>query len=252
MVKKMRVTLLDESLITISDRLVGQNLELDNGPTEKHKGPLKLEVVLQDKDDVDKVKAYIDRLVGDLPLPVKKIYGKKDQDEPDLAPVEDYLKEVTEQCKTQTELIKKLRGDKFVFLDSTYMADFGIPINLDPKHAEKYQFMVRQLKEAKNPKADKWDPQLAFGIKLIGKKVSKVQVYLYSDFKETLEMPIGKEELLKPRKQKFTKFPPYMTEEERLKYQIETRTLANNKDKSPSKFYKRWTPDVERHNKELQ
>ena len=73
---KMRITLLDSELRCISDRLVDQATEFMQGAKVKHTDPIKLEVVLTSKNDVESLKTYLDQLVGNLPIKVIGTRGR--------------------------------------------------------------------------------------------------------------------------------------------------------------------------------
>ena len=47
------------------------------------------------------------------------------------------------------------------------------------------------------------------------------------------------------KKQDALRFPAFMSPEERLKFRKEHRDLLANPDKTQSKFFKRWAPDVQ-------
>ena len=56
---KMRITLLDSELRCISDRLVDQATEFMQGAKVKHTDPIKLEVVLTSKNDIESLKTSL-------------------------------------------------------------------------------------------------------------------------------------------------------------------------------------------------
>lgn len=245
---KMRIQLLDANLVTLKDRLVDQDTEFTLGAPEKHTGPIKLEVVLRDKADVDGIKKYLDQLLGNLPIAERKVYTKKASTEIQLEPVVELLAEVKAKCKTQDEVIKYLRERNFVFMTAQGLEDRQLGVEIKDEHKEKYQFMVRQLKEAKDPKIDKYDPQLVLGINFMAKG-KFIQVYLYQKFSDKLQMPWAEKSDINFKKVAALRFPHYMIQEERDKYSLEVRKMKLNPEYKPSKLYLRWEPVVKEFNK---
>lgn len=246
---KMRISPLDKRLVKLDDRLVMMDPELVNGPKEKHKGPVTLEVTLRDQDDIMLFKAYLDRLLGDLPLPEKKVYktGKKAVSLLDEEPLRDLLKDMERKCKTMDAMIKYLRDKGFVFVTLEFLKDMDIPIKHRPGHVE-YQFLVRKIKEAKNPVNDKYDPQLVIGVQFAPVKKKGAKVYLYNEFDKTIELEWEKKSDINFKKIKLTRFPPYMTRDEREKYRLEERKYQLNPELEKSKFWNRWNEPVEKYN----
>lgn len=244
---KMRVKLLDKQGIVLQDRLVDQGIEFMSGPQVKHKGPLTLEFTLKDQGDVVKLKEYIERLTGDLPIMPRKVYAKKgaapDLELYDAEPLKELVLEIEQKCKDQQQVINYLRERNFTILTPDFLSDYKLPIQLEDKD-KKYQYLVRQLKEAKDPKADKYDPQLAVGVKLIGDKIEKVKIYLYGKFHKALSLPWPKETKINFKKIIFTVFPHYMVYEERTKWGLEQRKLLQNPKAKPSKFFLRWEKSI--------
>lgn len=248
---KMRIKTLDNNLVTISDRLVDQDTEFNLGPKDKHTGPIQVEVVLRDKSDVERFNKYLSQLTGQLPIPERKVYAKKaGADTEDLAPIEDMLKEVL-KCKTQDEVITYLRDRNFKFVTAEFIKAKELKIDLLPEQEAEYQFMVRLLKEGKDPKVDKYDPQLAIGIKFIGKKGKFIQVYLYGKHEKKVQMPWAEKSAINFKKVAAMRFPHYMIQDERDKYSLEVRKLKLNPELKPSKFFLRWKPAVDAENKNI-
>lgn len=79
---KMRVTLLSDNGGVISDRLIDATTEMNLGPKETYKGPVRVEVTLTNSQEVDNFKRYLDRLSGNLPLKNTLVRGRK----PSMAP----------------------------------------------------------------------------------------------------------------------------------------------------------------------
>ena len=63
---KLRITTLEENGSYIQDRLVDAYTEMNSGPKVQHNGPIRIEVTLTCKQDVENFKTYLDRLVGNL------------------------------------------------------------------------------------------------------------------------------------------------------------------------------------------
>lgn len=247
---KMRVSLLDKNLVKMEDRLVDQDTEFRLGAKLKHKGPVCLEVTLRDKQDVDDCIKYLGQLLGDLPLAERKVYkaAKKSVGILDAEPIKELLKDIERKCETLDQLIKYLREKGFKFVTSEFISDKGLPVTIKDNHKD-YQFMIRCIKEAKDPKNDKFDPQLILGMKFMGEKKKGAKVYLYNKFEKTLEIDWEKKSDINFKKIQLTKFPPYMIMEEREKYRAEERKYQLNPDLERSKFWLRWNPAVEEYNK---
>ena len=67
---KLRVTTLSENGTPLSDRLVDAYIEMNSGPKVQHKGPVRVEVTLTNKQDIDNFKELqklIDEIEGDIP-----------------------------------------------------------------------------------------------------------------------------------------------------------------------------------------
>lgn len=255
---KLRITLLSENGCPISDRLVDAYTELNTGPKIQHDGPIRVECSFQNKQDIELFKNYLDTLSGSLPLKVSTNRGRPSASgAPELeSPREEVLAEVTKMVnegKNQKEITKYLRELGFVFIlteefkmhfkDFEFnLKDIGEP-NDNGQYPNSLSWMVRRIKEAKDPRADKFDPQILFGFSIINGPSKKIVPYLYRERKSVLKAkPV--EKALSFSKVGFTKYPVYMTEEERFKFSLEIRQLLNNPNKKPSKFFMRWLRDV--------
>lgn len=244
--KKIRVQAFDLDGVQLNDRLVEQDIELNTGPKEPHKGPLKIEVNLFEKNDVESFITYLRKLTGDLPIEAP---GKEKVKKPGkvlLAPEqrEDIIKDVL-TLGSQDEIIEYLRGQGFEFLTFDYINSLGLDTGITPDHQDKYQWMMKLVKKAKNPLNNKYDPMLCLGFKLIGKKISTFIIYLYQK-----KYKIGKSDWVDKQKVSFKntemiKFPAYMIQEEKDKFRVELYQLRSNPDRSPSKFFNRWANDIE-------
>nr|DAL07249.1 MAG TPA: hypothetical protein [Caudoviricetes sp.] len=255
---KLRITTLEENLSPISDRLVDAYTELNAGPKIQHNGPIKVEVTLTCKQDIENFKTYLDRLTGNLPLKEISQRGRPSSSTEKAleSPREDILLEVenmVKEGKTQDEVIKYLRGLGFTFILTEdllyYFPDFpfikrdiGEPTD-NHQYPNSYSWLIRCIKRAKDPKTDKFDPMIMFGFSILNGPSRKVIPYLYKERKEVLKVNTGKK-VISFSKAEFTKMPVWMREEERLKFSSEQRALILNPEKQPSKFFTRWASDV--------
>lgn len=247
MEKKLRIQLFDPDGKMLSDRLVTQEPEFSKGPNEKHDGPMRIEFTLDSQPDIEKAKRYLDQLIGILPLGPKKgrkVLSKKIHD-PEHR--ETFLENILSISEDQDQLIKNLRekGFKFVMTDFLKTFDFFDKLDIKKVHLENYQWMILLNKPAKNPKSDKYDPMLLFGIKLMDERSDKVVIYVNGTFHKSVKLEIPEKSEIDFKKTDMIKFPHYMVEEEREKFRYEHRQYKDNPEKKYSKFYKRWKPFVE-------
>lgn len=252
MESKMRIKLYSEDeKELLSDRLVEQSTEFSIGPKNKHKGPLVIEVNLKDQQDVESLKTYLDKLTGDLPLQKKsvKIPSGKGTIELDTSePQEELIKKLLDKSNTQDELVKHLREHDFRFFDTETIAQL-VPeltetVEIKEKH-EGYQWMLRMVKEAKDPRNDKFDYRIMVGIKIVGKRKEKVQVYLFGKYAKTYTKPWESEKKINFKKVKqLMVFPEFMDYEDRKKWRVEHRKVQNNPNHKQSKFYTKSLPFI--------
>lgn len=248
----IRIQLFDDNGL-FSDRMVSQLPEFYAGPKEHHHGPLRIEFTLVSKDDVTSAIEYLRTLTGDLPLKAKgttSTPGRKtsttSNDDIFDNNKEQIIKDLLELHKdNQDTLITELRKSGFIFVHSDFLK-FVIPdtYKLKDIHTTKYEWLVRRTKEAKDPKNDKYDPQILIGISIMNERSDRVVLYTYGEYVNRYKIPVPAKKAIKLSKTNLMKFPHYMNEEERLKYGVEHRTLFNTPDKKPSKFYMRWFKDV--------
>nr|DAW04779.1 MAG TPA: hypothetical protein [Caudoviricetes sp.] len=256
---KLRITLLSENGCPVSDRLVDAYTELNTGPKVQHKGPIRVEVTLENKQDIENFKRYLDGLSGTLPIKENVGRGRptssvvKELESPREDILADVEKMVSEG-KSQGEIVTYLRAIGFVFILTEEFKlhfpefefnkkDVGEP-NDNGQYLNSYSWMVRQIKRAKDPKADKFDPQIIFGFSIINGPNKKVVPYLYKERRKPLKVAKTSSNTLSFSKVGFTKYPAFMIESERLKFSTEIRQLLNNPEKKPSKFFIRWFKDV--------
>lgn len=252
---KMRIKLYDKSEYLMSDRLVEQQTEFNLGPKDKHEGPLSLELNLRDKEDAEKAIQYINKLIGNLPLQNKMKTVKITKGtllEDNAEPLES-LMETALRSFSQEKLITFLRNHNFRFIESDIITEFNEElkekVNIKPIH-HKFQFMIRLVKEAKNPLNDRYDHRLIFGIKLRGTKIEKVVVYLFGKFKTKKEIPWDNAKKINFKKvEKMVVFPAYMDYDERKKWRIEHRKVEiaqeREQEYKPSKFYTKNKPFIQ-------
>lgn len=245
MEKKLRIQLFDEESRLVDDRTVVQGPELSSGPTITHQGLFRIEFTLDCKDDVEKAKIYLDQLIGNLPIGSKKIRKELMKELSDPNQREMFLEKALALATDQDVLIKFLRDNEFKFMMWDFLKIFEFPIVIKEHHQERYQWMLRKIKEAKNPKADKYDPTIIFGIQLLPEHNEKIVVYLNGEFQKIYKVPVPSKPREVFKKTEMMKFPPYMTEEEREKFRYEIRQYQNDPKRIFSKFFVRWRPYVE-------
>ncbi len=254
---KIRIQLLNKEGAIIGDRLVAFASEVYTGPKEKHQGALKIEVDLHDKESVEKFKAYLDRLVGDLPIGVKKL-KKIDEEVLGEHPVDDMIAKLT-KCADQDKAIAYLKGLNYRFVDYQFIEELMDDKKLifTPYHESHptYQWLVLCTKQAKDPANDKYNFSLMVGIKIMGKTRDKILIYKEGVFDSTLPiLPPAKSEFNMKEKKKLTVFPKYMTILERKQWRgfnnkfLAGKTLTGKQEQ----FYLRWKPEVEKMNKKAE
>ena len=245
MEKKTRIQLFDKEGRIISERLVSQDPEFYHGPKEPHDGPMRIEFTFMEKDDVELVKQYLDKLVGILPIEVSTKTTKKIKK---LGLTEDireeFLKSITETEGDQDELIQTLRDRGFVFITSDFIESLQLPINIKKLHKQSLVWMVKLLRRAKDPKNDKYDPMLAFGMNL-DERTEKVVVYLNGEYHSKMAWSLPEKPRETIKKNGLVKFPAYMEQDERDRFRKELRELLDKPESLPSKFFMRWHKWVE-------
>jgi len=254
--KKMRIQQFDTEGNQLSDRLLTQETEFYTGPKEVHKGPIKIEVCLFDQGDISGVITYLNKISGNIPLKQKSTKGKKP-----IAPGSELNTEtrenILEYLKTlpsQDDIINHLRDAGFVFMmtDRLQELTFGdnkLKVNIAEKDQKKYQWMIHCIREAKDPRNDKYDPNLIIGIDLLNKEAKFMVVYLHKERQKSVKVSWAKKSKASFVNSELINFPKYMIADEREKWRIEHRLLLNHPTKKPSKFYLRWEPDVKVGNK---
>lgn len=242
--KKLRIQLFDEEFNMLSDRLVSQYTEFGRGPGEVHEGPLKIEVCLFSKEDVDQFKTYLETMRGHIPMDSYKAKRGRKKAPKDIEGFRDYIAEQMAGYEALPELITMLREQGFLFSSLDLLKDMGYPIQVS-KVYRKYKFMVRLLRKAKNPANDKYDPSLLIGIKggkVIG--ISGEDMLFEKIFDEDADKMIKI-----PAKAK-VKFPDYLNQDERNKFRSEMQLLKDDPERNPTGFYKRWVWEVKQNSPE--
>lgn len=249
---KIRITLFSKSDATtpVSDRLVSFSTEMAAGPKETHDGPFRLDVTLLSDEDTEQLMAYLKQLKGKMPIVDKqpKITKTTNLEKDSMSKIIDTALDK----KTIDDMVTYLRDMNFAFFTHEHLKTItdknGWAFDLkDPKH-EKYQFMARVLRLAKDPKNDKIDPTIFFGIKLLGKRVDKIQVYVSGKHSSMVKMKWSDSSNINFKvKEKFYKFPEPMSYEERSKWRAEDRKVhTSNGEYEGTPFYQKWAPFVKR------
>lgn len=252
MVKKLRIQLFNKEGLPINDRLVDQKTEFYQGPKDKHDGPLRIEFSLENQDDVNGCIEYLRKLSGDLPIEQKSTQGRgrpslQKQFIPDNSR-EVMLKEALDNAKNQDEFINMLRKEHdFVFIDSDRL-QMLIPeaYSIKQRHLDKYQWLVRLTKQAKDPRNDKFDLALLIGLTILpeSERDEKFVVYMNGEFTSNHKLELPKNAMTF-KQTNLIKYPHYMIYDEREKWGIEHRLLLQNPERKPSKFYERWAKDIQ-------
>ena len=244
MEKKIRIQLYTNDGQLINDRLVSQDIELNTGPKESHIGPIRVEFSLLELSDIEKAKLYLDKLVGNLPLDVK-VKKKKLDKEFEIVDRQAFIEELLGSTNNQDEFINDLRSKGFKFMMWDFLNTFQFPLEIKEVHKEKYQWMLRCIKEAKNPSVDKYDPTIIIGIQMYGERSPKIVIYIDGKFSSSYDVKLIEKSKLTFKKTEMMKFTTYMTEQEREKFRYEVRQYQLNPEKEQSKFFLRWKPYVE-------
>ena len=222
---KLRITTLSENGTPLSDRLVDAYTEMNSGPKVQHKGPIRVEVTLTNQSEINSFKEYLDRLSGNLPIKAPSAGRGRPANSTTQeieSPREDILTDVekmTEEGKSQQDIIKYLRGLGFVFiLTEDFLfhfpgfefdkKDVGEPTD-NKQYPNSFSWMARCIKRAKDPKADKFDPMIIFGFSILGGPSKKIVPYLYKERKKPLKAQVGKKNISFSQAE-FTKLPKWM------------------------------------------
>jgi hypothetical protein len=249
--KKIRIQLFDGEFNQLHDKLIAQDLELKIGPKESHKGPLKIEACLFEPEDVKSFIEYLLRLQGHIPLVTRGKRGrKKTRPDSDSTNFADTLIDSIVDITDADELFDILQKEGFIFSSYQLLKDLGLPVNLPEEYTDPddYRILIRLTRKAKNPLNDQYDPTLLLAVSRI-KDESKVLIFQFNKLVETMEMDNLKSSKIKVPNSNLTKFPHFMTQEERNKFRVEKEKLIKESERDPSKFYKRWVHMVADENK---
>ena len=242
--KKIRVQLFDEESRIMSEKLYKQCSELISGPKFTHNGPMRIEVTMDNQEDVERAITYIKKLSGMLPLEAKKEKKKVGKSEADSDDYVESMMDMITECKDQDELISNLRNQGFVFVtrDLLHNMERFEKVNWEEEdwRTDKYQYMVRLIKESKNPMLDKFDPTLIVGIKIYKKRSDEVKFYKFGELTNNLDIPVPGKAKESFTTQKLHIFPEFMSEKEKERFRREYRDMERDPEKEPTPFYLRW------------
>jgi hypothetical protein len=167
---KLRITTLSENGTPLSDRLVDAYTEMNSGPKVQHNGPIRVEVTLTNKQDIDNFKEYLDRLSGTLPAKAPNVGRGRPAGSTTKeleSPREDILADVEkmiEEGKSQQDIIKYLylsllRTFYFTFLDLSLikkMWEKQPTISNIPIHSPGWQDVSNGLRTQKQINLTQW------------------------------------------------------------------------------------------------
>lgn len=240
--KKMRIQKFDSEWRLLEDKTYKESYELSSGPKETHDGPIRIEFTLEDSEDIDKCIIYLQKLKGKIPLE-SKVKKEKPKKAKDIDDIQELYQRVLEQ-PDQDSLIKFLRECGFIFVTRDLLASMEVFEKvdfIDPVDTDKYQYMVKLIKESKNnPMLDRYDPRLLVGIKIYGKRRDTVNIYLNGEYMPKVEFTVPKSSTEVFENQKLFIFPEYMEEKEKEKFRKEYRKMEITPELQPSEFFKRW------------
>ena len=255
---KMRITKRNlETHMIEADRLVDQASALNDGAEEMEGYYVTLEVTIFDKVSAELAVNYIKQITGDLPSFLRKAPIKTTQKENGGLFMNDsyqkFIKELS-STKDQEALINNLRDLGYHFYSTDHLVELGFAISFADEKHEKYQWMVKRLKEAKDPVNDKLDKNLIIGIKIAGKHFEKVHFYyrnpqsaeLFLKLHSTAKIAWPEQHHINFKKMKVTlRFPQYMTYDDRRRWRTEHEKLKRNPNYKPSKLYLKYKAEVE-------
>jgi hypothetical protein len=251
--KKIRIQLYTPDFDQISDRLVVQSTEFSKGPEKAHKGPFRIELNLFEESDITEAITYLKQLTGLVPTVSPKKRVPKSKLNPQTESYSQDLLEELSEIRDPAKFNDLLTNQGFIFTTAQFLKDMGLPINLPKKFTDSnnYRILIRVIKKAKSLLNNKYDPTLIVVIprKPEGDDLTKeghvvVKLFSLADQVGEVILPQVKTSKLKVPKGMLTKFPMYMTQEERNKFRLERDKLVKNPELAPSKFYKRWVHAV--------
>lgn len=240
---KLRIQLLDDSGIMMSDRLVDQYSELLNGPSEKHKGPIRVEATLIDRDSTERFKQYLDKLVGELPVIVKNKTSKEQ-----VNPFKEIYLDIKKKDHIE-DIIEYLEAINFRWVNWQFIEELKTVGKWDGPTTglARYQWLVRMTRQAKDPQNDKFDFTMMVGINFFAHTDKVIVLYKYKK-KAKWTKTWKKEKNLNIKKKKTAMiFPQYMSIEERKQWRYMHRKVSLGKQLGPrdSQFYTRYKPEIQ-------
>lgn len=246
MKSKVRIQLLTPEGGLISDRLVDQTTEFYTGPKEKHDGPIRIEFNLTCGDEVEKSITYLQKLTGLLPIAAKVTTTSAKAAESDLPDDRKAMvAEFVNKAKDQDSFITELRKLDYRFVNSEMLKTMVPPkYKIKERHYEKYDWLIRRMREAKDPRNDRFDLTVIIGIVIMDKRDPRMVVYLFGEFEKSYKLAIPEKNPMTQKQTNLIKYPHYMVYAEREKWGIEHRTMLIQPEKKATKFYKRWVRDV--------
>lgn len=244
---KIRIQLLDSNGHITSDRLVSQYEELLNGPKESHKGPVRIEFVLDSKETKERLLEYLAKLESKVIIP--KASAKKSTSAKEINPYDQIIKMV-DVALNMEDAIAKLEEINFRWVTQQFLEE--LPKDKQPfdvsKLKNEWQWLVRFERQAKDPQNDKFDFNLMFGIKFIGDVKDKILVKQKDKKSYIIDKEWKKRSSANMKRKKIPLiFPSYMTIEERKDWRYLRRKVELNRELSKKEraFYERCLPDVQ-------
>lgn len=151
-----------------------------------------------------------------------------------MAKIHDKIIAALKRQKTMEKAIELLRSLEYFFFEATTLEDMQDPLLL------KYSWMVRK------PEHKDFTRSLIFGIKMWGKKNSKIIIHGPKGFVETIRVPWKDKADINFRKIVVKlKFPEYLNYDERRKWRTEYHKQKNNPKRVPSEWYLKVFPDIQ-------
>lgn len=238
---KMRIQLYDTDFNMLSDRLVAQGPEFAKGPQEPHHGPLKVEFSLFTREETEACIKYLGQLIENVPVGVPKGKRGRKRLSTSSPSYQDNLLKTIKDTMQKPNFIKSLREEGFGFTTLDFLQDMGYPIAVPLRMSKRYKWLVKMIREAKNPLNNKYDISILIGIRegaLVVYSGDEVLLKggIETDLTPDIKVPI-----------KFrVKFPTYMQHDERAKFRVEVELLKKDSERVPTKLYKRWLGEVMR------
>lgn len=151
--------------------------------------------------------------------------------------------------KNQEVLMETLRTMGYHFYTLEHLNELGVKLKPKPQHLKR-QWMAKRVFNFQG-KEEKLDPDLVFGIRLLGDAVDTVKIYYNAhnkglEFYTSWNIPWPNNHKVNFKKPKIKwKFPKPMSHDERKKWRKEHFILLKDPTKIPTDFYKQWKPDIQ-------